>query len=205
MPEKNYHHGDLKSQLIREGLKLLDKEGYDGFTLRKVAKACDVSQTAPYRHYKNKDELIAAITMQAMESFNERLEQAIDMHPGNPSNQLREMGVAYINFFSENPEYLRLLFLSDIRKKLTVAAGGENICKEDIHTKIGHPFAALYNAVVRYKEANPNMEMGQEELVLYCWGLVHGISALIAAGELPLNDATLTLVEKVLWSKSFLQ
>ena len=52
MPAQTYHHGDLKTQLIREGLKLLDAEGYQGFTLRKVAKLCGVSQTAPYRHFK---------------------------------------------------------------------------------------------------------------------------------------------------------
>ena len=69
MPDNLYHHGDLKQQLIREGLRLLDTAGYDGLTLRKVAKACNVSQTAPYRHFKNKDELIAAITMQAMASL----------------------------------------------------------------------------------------------------------------------------------------
>lgn len=205
MPDKNYHHGDLKSQLIREGLKLLDREGYDGFTLRKVAKACNVSQTAPYRHYKNKDALIAAITMHAMQSFNARLERAVAMHPDSPADQLREMGVAYITFFTENPEYLRLLFLSDICQRMHVTGSRKDACNQDIHKQSGHPFATLYNAVVRYKKARPDEEMEQEELVLYCWGLVHGISTLIAAGELPQDAKTLALVEKMIRSRSFLR
>lgn len=54
MHNQNYHHGDLKAALIKEGLKILDREGYQGLSLRKMAKACNVSQTAPYRHFKNK-------------------------------------------------------------------------------------------------------------------------------------------------------
>jgi AcrR family transcriptional regulator len=149
MPDKNYHHGDLKSQLIREGLKLLDKEGYEGFALRKVAKSCGVSQTAPYRHFRNKDELIAAITLQAMEAFDRRLRQALGQHPDDPASGLREMGMAYINFFIENPEYLRLLFLSDIQERMKSAGFGCDWSKAEQHLCDNHPFAALIHATAR--------------------------------------------------------
>jgi AcrR family transcriptional regulator len=198
MPDKNYHHGDLKSQLIREGLKLLDKEGYEGFTLRKVARACGVSQTAPYRHFKNKDELIAAITMQAMEDFDRRLRQAFARHPDDPAAGLREMGLAYIEFFIEKPEYLRLLFLSDIQNKMKDAGFECEPGGPGLHLSGNHPFAALINAAALYKQTRPDLIMGQDELVLSCWGLVHGISTLIAAGQLPKNADTLELAENVM-------
>jgi len=191
MPDHSYHHGDLKSQLIREGLKLLDSEGYDGFSLRKAARLCGVSQTALYRHFKNKDELIGAITRQALEAFGERLENAVAKHPGKPLAQLKEMGVAYVRFFAENPEYLRLLFLSDIRLKL-------RFTQDMAEKKHLDSFRVLYDAAARYKEAFPEASFTQDELIVYCWGLVHGISTLIAAGELLDSEEMLSTAEKVI-------
>ena len=196
MPENVYHHGDLKQQLIREGLRLLDAEGYDGLSLRKVAKACRVSQTAPYRHFKSKDELIAAITMQAMAAFNERLKQSVRQHPDDPASALRDMGLAYIIFFMENPEYLRLLFLGDLQEKMRLAGYQFDECVSGHCTEDDHPFHTLFNAVTRYKEARPDLTVSQDELVISCWGLVHGISTLIAAGQLPDGEETLQLARK---------
>ena len=58
---KNYHHGDLKGELMRQALKILDKKGVEGLTLREVARAAKVSHTAPYRHFKDKEDILAAI------------------------------------------------------------------------------------------------------------------------------------------------
>ncbi len=199
MADKIYHHGDLKSELIREGLKILDADGYDGFTLRKVAKACNVSQTAPYRHYKNKDELIAAITIQAMEAFDKQLKEAVARYPDDPAAQLRALGLAYISFFTENPEYLRLLFLSDIQKRMRDAGLGTDFCKEkSLHLYQDHPFGTLVETVMQYKNSRPDLKMERDELVISCWGLVHGISSLIAAGELPTGPDMMTLADKII-------
>ena len=114
--KENYHHSDLKSDLIKKGLKILVAEGYEGFSLRKVARDCGVSQTAPYRHFKNKDELVLAIAQEAISKFNQVLQCAVDKYPDDSQSQLKEMGYAYIEFFVKNPEYLHLIFLSDKSK-----------------------------------------------------------------------------------------
>ncbi|MBH1940419.1 TetR/AcrR family transcriptional regulator [Mobilitalea sibirica] len=201
MPNKSYHHGDLKAELIRTGLKLLDQEGYEAFSLRKVAKACNVSQTAPYRHFKNKDELIIAIAMEAMGAFNECLQKAVDQHPDNPKKQLTEMGIAYIHFFVENPEYLRLLFLSDMRYKMN-----EYFCAHPEYFQNDHPFQTFFQTIERYKAAVPssNQSLGKAELMLFSWGLVHGISILIANKEIPLEGDYLSMVRKIVESEKFL-
>ena len=191
MSTKRYHHGDLKTQLIREGLKLLDADGYDGFSLRKAAAACGVSQTAPYRHFKNKDELISAITSHALDVFGSRLQAAVDQHPNDPMAQLTEMGVAYVRFFAENPEYLRLLFLSDIRLRRRFAK--EESCPHD-----NASFSILRDTIERVTQAYPTLPLSRDELMLHSWGLVHGISTLIAAGELPDTEATLQRAESVI-------
>lgn len=202
--EKTYHHGDLKSELIRAGLEILDAEGYEALSLRKVAKACGVSQTAPYRHFTNKDDLIGAITLEAMESFNFVLAQAVEKHPEDTKKQIKEMGVAYIRFFVDNPEYMRLLFLSNIQEKVGKTAIEAFNSKYEDHFAAGHPFAMLNNAISRYKTDYPEESMTHEDLVLLCWGLVHGIATLISTGEMSGNEESLSKVTRMMWSKSFL-
>ena len=202
--EKSYHHADLKTELIREGLKILDAEGYDGLTLRKVAKACRVSQTAPYRHFVNKDDLIGAMTAQALELFNAALQKAVDEHPDDARRQLKEMGVAYIRFFRDNPEYLRLLFLSNIRERIDrdkLEAWDRKYC--EIQSE-GHPYHTLYKTVARYKAAYPDEKMTQEELVLLCWGLVHGLASLMTCGDLGEKEHGLNAAEELILGANFL-
>jgi AcrR family transcriptional regulator len=193
MPKESYHHEDLKMELIQAGLKLLDQEGYDKFSMRKVASACNVSQTAPYRHYRDKDELITAITAEALRAFNETLETSVENNPDDPEKQLLEMGVAYIKFFTENPEYLRLIFLSDIRYRMKSYSGN---CQENPGYK--DPFQTFYMAEQRYIEACPGCALSQSELLLYCWGLVHGIAVLISNKDIPFEGDYLELARNII-------
>lgn len=192
MTDKNYHHGDLKAGLIREGLLILDKEGYDGLSLRKVAKACGVSQTAPYRHFKDKNELIAAIKAEALGSFNQHLEQAVSDFPDDPERQLSEMGIAYIQFFVENPQYLRLLFLNNYQN-----SNDTNFLRETERLTPKHPFKTFHDAVERYYKTN-KIPLSSDEIMLYSWGLVHGIAILLANHEVNLNGDYLTIVRNLL-------
>ena len=192
MANNNYHHGDLKAELIREGLLILDKEGYEGLSLRKVAKACGVSQTAPYRHFKDKNELINAIRVEALRAFNERLERAVNKYPDNPARQLDEMGVAYIQFFVENPEYLRLLFLSKYQNNNGTSIDNNiNLSSHEL------PFHTFYKTVESFHKATNDPTLGLEEITLYCWGLVHGISILIANNDINLETDYLTLIRNI--------
>lgn len=199
MPNQSYHHGDLKVELIQMGLKLLDQTGYEKFSLRKVAKACNVSQTAPYRHFKDKDELIVAIAMEATKEFDQSLKQALIKFPDDPKKQLKEMGIAYVDFFVKKPEYLRLLFFSDIKSKMNIDS-----CLSENHFVDGHPFHTFFSAVERYKNNSPNETMLEKELMLYCWGLVHGISVLIANRDIPFEGDYSKLVSGIMDSDKFL-
>ena len=69
--EDKYHHGNLKPALIDAGIRIINKEGEQGLSLRKVAAACGVSHSAPYAHYKDKDELLSAIKSSVTAQFTE--------------------------------------------------------------------------------------------------------------------------------------
>ena len=206
LEKNNYHHDNLKSELIQKGLKILDKDGYDSFSLRKVAKACGVTQTAPYRHFKNKDELIAAIALEVSRKFDDVLQKAVDKFPDDPRKQLREMGCAYMEFFVRNPEYLRLMFLSNLRQKMNFDETGLAYRISD-YEGTGHPFETFYKTVERYKNkyhSKKNDAMTLEELILYCWGLVHGIAILISRKDFQYEGDSMELARKIMWNESFL-
>lgn len=201
MSNENYHHENLKAELIKRGLKLLDEEGYKNFSLRKVAKACSVSHTAPYRHFNSKDDLITAIAIEAHQKFNHSLEEAVNKYPNDNKSQIKEMGYSYVKFFVENPEYLRLLFLSD----LAINLKNKNLetCKSE-----EQPFKTFYNAIERYHAESMNSVAGNSmdpnALALSCWGLVHGMAILIAKKDFSYDGDYLELVRKILWSGTYL-
>ncbi|RNC63186.1 MAG: hypothetical protein AWM53_01572 [Candidatus Dichloromethanomonas elyunquensis] len=128
-----------------------------------------------------------------MNEFDESLQQAVKKYPGNPQKQLKEMGLAYINFFVKNPEYLRLLFLSNIKTKINL-----DFCLQENHLTPGHPFQTFFQAVENYKNSSDGDTMDQKELMLYCWGLVHGISVLIAHRDIPIEGDYLNLVVRII-------
>lgn len=200
MSNENYHHENLKAELIKKGLILLDEEGYENFSLRKVAKACGVSHTAPYRHFNSKEDLILAIAIEAHHKFNQCLEEAVNKYPEDNKSQLKEMGYAYVKFFVENPEYLRLFFLSDFADNLKKMNHGALLSGEQ-------PFHTFYRAIERCQGEIHNQEgesVDLNALALSCWGLVHGMAILIAKKDFSYDGDYLELVRKVLWGGTFL-
>lgn len=95
-----YHHGNLRPALLRAAGKMLEKEGPGGISLREAARRAGVSHNAPYRHFPDRDALLAEL---AAEGF-EMLGAAMRDHTG------KEMGEAYVRFALEHPQRFRLMF-----------------------------------------------------------------------------------------------
>ena len=190
MEKAAYHHGDLRNDLIKAGLKLLNEDGYQKFSLRNVAKRCNVSHTAPYRHFKNKDELVTAITIEAIGKFDEALKEAVKIYPDDFEKQLREMGFMYVKFFVENPDYLHLLFLSDTRNY--IAANKEAICQGNF------PFNTFFNCVRNLLAQKGDAELDIHAFALSHWSLVHGLAILISKKDYPYDGDYLDLVRKII-------
>ena len=94
MYEKPYHHGNLQTELIEEGLALIHEEGVVNFSLRKLAKRVGVSPTACYNHYPSKEELLAAMKHYVTEQFSNALLEGSRCE--NKRNTAIEMGKAWI-------------------------------------------------------------------------------------------------------------
>lgn len=171
MKEKPYHHGNLRNQLIETGIKVINEDGLKGFSLRKVAMKCGVSHTAPYSHFKDIDGFISAIGEHITERFMDKLHAAIRGREDSP-DAILYLGKAYIDFFSENPEYFQFLFY---HSGLTI-----NL---DHETSEDYPPFALFRATAckLFRLRNIPEESFSQRLTRL-WSVVHGIAALLTNG-----------------------
>lgn len=110
MSNKPYHHGNLKNELIEKGIELVGKEGYDSFSIRKVAKMAGVSANACYNHFEDKEALLRAMKDYVNEKFAEALSNAYGLDDKWP---LINIGKAYVNFFVEHPKYFPFIYDKD--------------------------------------------------------------------------------------------
>ncbi len=91
-----YHHGNLKEALIRAALELIAKKGPAGFTFAEAARSAGVSPAAPYRHFRDRDELMADVARRGFEQFEQALQSAWDGGRPDPSLAFDRLGRAYL-------------------------------------------------------------------------------------------------------------
>lgn len=104
---------NLKEALILAGLNEINTHGVNGFSIRRVADACDVSCAAPYRHFESKRDFIAAIIDFVNDRWAERQEEVYNNCKNDLKEQLKEISINYIKFLMENPIYRSVLMLKD--------------------------------------------------------------------------------------------
>jgi len=107
---KSYHHGNLRAELLDTALEQLREIGADDLSLRALARAIGVSQTAPYRHFADKSELLAAMATRGYRQLLGALRQAEQSDGDSPKNQLVAVAHAYVDFAANNPQLFKLMF-----------------------------------------------------------------------------------------------
>jgi len=192
LQKEHYHHGDLKKEMIIKGIQLLNEENYEDFSLRKIAARCGVSHSAPYKHFKNKDELILAIIQEVSDSFKKALEKAVQKYPEEAENQIIELGKCYVRFMVENPDYMRFIFINPSHKSINLVPVPDN---ETNPYQIFQKSALDY---LKWLEANPQ---DQAVDILTMWSLVHGYSMLLVNGNVDIPENYLEVIDKMLREK----
>jgi AcrR family transcriptional regulator len=107
---KSYHHGNLRAELLDTAVEQLRSAGSDSLSLRALARTVGVSQTAPYRHFKDKDELLAALATRGYQALLHTLETAGLSAPDCPKQQLYDFARSYVDYAADNPELFKLMF-----------------------------------------------------------------------------------------------
>ena len=176
---KPYHHKDLKRALIEKGIEILHKEGLQSLSLRKVASACGVSHTAPYTHFRSKEELLGAMQDHVTARFSALLEDTIAEH-GDEPDALGHLGRVYVLFFIDNPDYFSFLF-SQSNVQINLSADDDNASSfrpYDIYK--GVAFALL--------ERSGYPADRREDAIIAMWSFVHGLASLATMKNLVFSE-----------------
>jgi AcrR family transcriptional regulator len=173
---KRYHHGDLRNALIQAGLGLLAAEGIAGLDMRKVARAAGVSHAAPYRHFADKQALLAAIAEDGFYQLAENIDIAIGQAPTTADAQLEQVARAYVQFALDHPAHMREMFSG-----LTV----ERAAYPQLHAAAKQAFQRVIQ-VIEQGQARQQVGPGDPaNLSMVAWAQIHGIAMLLIEDQLP--------------------
>jgi AcrR family transcriptional regulator len=175
-----YHHGDLRNSLIRAALALVAERGVEGFSLREAARTVGVSASACYRHFADREELLAAVAHEGLDTLSEEMRTAAATHDG-PSpfdavNRFWAYAAAYLHFALAHPAHFRVMHSipkSEHSRDLMLPRTPAVLAQAAME--------ALVAAGVVAPEA-------AGRALLAIWTSVHGLAQLAVAGQLPLDD-----------------
>jgi AcrR family transcriptional regulator len=176
--QKPYHHGNLREVLLQAAIRLIARRGPGGFTLREVARRARVSHNAPYRHFRDKDALVAAVAAQGYRELNQAMLDAAASQPTALAG-LKRSGWAYVSFALRRPAHLAVMFDAPFSRNKypdCVEAG-----KQAFGTLLG-----FVEMCQREGQLPPGDPM---RAALAAWSLVHGIAELAVTERLPFQSA----------------
>ena len=154
-----YHHGDLEAALLGAAGKILEKEGVEALKFREVARRTGVSHNAPYRHFRGREALLAALAVEGFALLGEAQRAAA------AASGLRGMGEAYVRFALAHPQRFRLMFGGQIR----IAT----------HARLREVATKAFDALSGALAAQLPEAQGAGDASIAAWALVHGLAQLL--------------------------
>ena len=171
---RGYHHGNLRETLIRAALELIAQKGPAGFTFADAARWAGVSPAAPYRHFRDRDDLIANVALRGFEQFEAVLAQAWDEGRPDPFTALHRLGKAYLAFANAEPAYYSAMF----------EAGIPPDSSAELRAAGDRAFAVLRGAAEKICAQIPAKERPPVlMLALHIWTMAHGVASLFGRGD----------------------
>jgi AcrR family transcriptional regulator len=176
----HYHHGDLKNALIKAGLQLLVEKGVNGLNLREVARRAGVTHAAPYRHFADKEALIAAMAEEGFQRLAQQIGAASTTAPQSATEKLIALGDAYIRFAVEQPDSFRLMFSYTIARRAQYPT---------LYTAAKRGFHLLESIIEDGQAAGEFLLEDSTALTKSVWSMMHGLATLLVEGQFPADQA----------------
>jgi len=181
-----YHHGDLRHALIDQALRTILTAGVEGLTLRGVGEALGVSRTALYRHFSDKQALVAAVAREGFRTFRRALVDAWEQQ-GRGRAGFEAMGEAYLQFAVAHPSHYRVMF----GRFMESCARDPELINEATGA-----FQALLDALVEGQREGWVRQDDPVILARFVWSVTHGIAMLVIDGQLRDSDEAGTALNR---------
>ena len=165
---KNYHHGDLRNALIIAAAELIDERGSVDFAMAEAARKAGVSNAAPYRHFRDKDDLLLSVSELCFMGLTEAAREAVaDQTPGTVESVIA-LGRNYIQFMLDHRPFVDLMW----------GDHGARAMESDAIDLRGSGFYVLVEAVTAVCERQAITPFDPIEIATQLWSMVHGLSGL---------------------------
>ena len=162
--KRSYHHGNLEAVVLRAAGNILEKEGVEALSLRQVARRAGVSHSAPYRHFREREALLAALAEEGFEALGAAQREA------GLAGGLRGMGEAYVSFALAHPQRFRLMF------------GGQIPIAR--HARLREVATRTFDGLSGALAARVPEAQGARDASLAAWALVHGLALLLMGNRI---------------------
>ncbi|MEL7182234.1 MAG: TetR/AcrR family transcriptional regulator [Pseudomonadota bacterium] len=175
VPEKKkYHHGDLREQLLEAVTTLVEEHGPEGFSLAQACRRAGVSTAAPYKHFKDRTEIMQAVILRAMGRMRSQMQAAADAHPARDPRRIVALGQAYVDFARAEPGMFQAIF---------GLAEGPN--DSELLNDAGDRTGSIVKHVVADHRGEPVDSQDVEIRAYILWCFVHGHSFLYLDDKVP--------------------
>ncbi|WP_448568929.1 TetR/AcrR family transcriptional regulator [Thalassotalea ganghwensis] len=173
--KSHYHHGDLKASMIKTAKQMLENDGIQALSLRKIAEQVGVSRTAAYHHFANKHELLSAVASEGFEAWQHQVEAIFGNEKLTAKQRFKAFFQGYIHFAIEHPHIYSLMF-------------GETLWKHQHNTEqlnnVAYPSFEQQVKMTQYWQSIGVLPAQENSLRLaqVIWGTLHGIATLVLDG-----------------------
>jgi AcrR family transcriptional regulator len=175
-PKRPYHRVNLKESLLDSALVLIAEVGPQAFTLREVARRAGVSHNAPYRHFRDKDDLLAAVAAEGFDRLTGEMTKA--MAKGRTAaERLNLAGRGYVQFALQSPQHLLVMFEGP--------KPGEP--RPEHAESAQRAFQTLLDAIAAAQAEGALPKGDPQRFAVVAWSGVHGLAKLAIGGQLPFN------------------
>ena len=171
---RGYHHGNLRQALIEAARALIGEKGPAGFTFAEAARAAGVSAAAPYRHFRDRDALMADVAAQGFERFEAVLAKAWNEGKPEPMIAFHNLGRAYLHFARTEHAYYSAMFESGLSPDAT----------PELRASGDRAFGVLRGAAETLCASLPASKKPPVLMVsLHVWSIAHGVASLFGRGD----------------------
>src|SRR6266481_2540956 len=174
-----YHHENLRETLLAAAISLIGEVGPTAFTLREVARRAGVSHNAPYRHFRDRDDLMAAVAAQGFRELTQAMVEAAG-EKTDTLDRLKRAGLGYVTFALRRPEHFTVMFDAPLSKRK----------HPDSAVAAEQAFGTLLSFVKGGQDAGRLPSGDLRQMALLAWTMVHGIAKLGITGRLPFPSKT---------------